>query len=131
MWSGNEYAEQIKGAGWWKGTMQQWYDQTPSEREALSFVNTGCKIACCTWKGPVECLHSVCMIARGEKPPLYQTECVLNHERSGWLRWLSEDDYQALRTEILAECARTGVYDPWHLPGGWQMFVGAALKDVL
>ena len=119
--------ELIADAGWFHGTQREWELIPYEERKLTAFRATGCLIAYATWTAPVECYHPDCQIARGEKPAIYKAECVIEGERSNWLRFLSEEKYQHIRSVLLAECERLNIYNPWQLPGGWQAFVGCGL----
>lgn len=115
---------------WFDGTDEQWFALDSTERETLAFNATGCEVAYPTWgrNSMTGCCHPSCMVRRGEKPESYITECVIDGERfNGWLRFMSEEDFVALRTSLLAVCAERGIVNPWQIPGGWRVMVGAAL----
>ena len=116
-----------KIADWWAPrTMAEWERMSIKEREPIAFAAVGCLIAWCTWTGPVNCLHPQCRIARGEKSAIYETESRLAQERSyGYLRHLSETQYQRLVQEFCKLAETTGEYDPWKL--SWQTIVSACL----
>ncbi len=120
----------MKESNWWKGTQNEWCDLLLQERERIAFEKTGCDAAWPLWHAPVKCLHVGCRIKRGELPPIAETEAVLNGEReNGWLRFMSEERYQQLRDAMLKYAEKTGIYDPWKQPGGWQAMVFSAIGD--
>jgi len=120
--------ELVQRGGWWKGTAKEWHDLPLEERDELSFKHTGCLVAYPSWETPVECVHTKCQIRRGELPPIALTEAILAGEReSGWLRWVSEERFEQIRKACLKVAEKTGEYDPWKLPGGWQALVYGGL----
>lgn len=125
--------ERIREAGWFKGTEKQWQALSMPEREEIAFKGCGCLVAYPTWTGPVECVHPKCQIRRGEKQPITLTNGILKYEmESGWLRFAKETTEGRQRLGKICRAVRkhamkTGVYNPWDMPGGWQIIVGAAV----
>jgi len=114
---------------WFKGTEKEWDALSNKEQSKLSLKETGCLFARPTWQMPIDCSHLQCQVARGEKPQIALTEGILYGEREcGWLRFLSEERYQQVKTALLKRAEELGIYDPWKLPGGWQVIVGAGLE---
>jgi len=122
----------INKGGWWKGTEKEWYALPTEEREALALKATGCLYAFPSWPSwkPVKCVHIRCQIQRGEKQLIDLTEGILAGERDqGYLRFLEENEYQKIRTVMLKAAEETGIYDPWKIPGGWQVFLMSAINE--
>jgi hypothetical protein len=113
---------------WFAGSEQDWLSLSQKEKEDIAFAATGCEAAYPTWEPPVDCVHIRCRIRRGELPKIALTNAVLRAEaESGWLHRASrERKYQVFRT-IRKLAMETGIYDPWKLPGGWQLFVFGGL----
>lgn len=116
--------ERIVRAGWWKGTLESFYDLPTKEREKIAFEATGCEVAAPTWEAPVDCCHVGCQIRRGEKHPVYATNCILRGEAyRGWLRFADRTAKAKTFRAVRKACKATGIFDPWELPGGWQALV--------
>ena len=108
--------------------MKQWRALSSKKRENIAFKATGCEVAFPSWEPPVDCVHIGCMIRRGEKKPIDLTKAVLDGERAGgWLRFLSDEEYGKLYKAFLKLAKKTKVYDPWKIPGGWRVIVGAGI----
>ncbi len=122
--------EMIKDAGWFPGTQDDWDSLPYAEMRERAFSATGCLLAYPTWKGTVDCLHVDCRIRRGELSPIEKTSSILEAERhNGWLRFLPEDAYRAIKERFLCRALEMGIYDPWEIPGGWQVMVAAAIFE--
>ena len=123
----------IAQAGWYHGTQSTWARLETQKQKDLAYTATGCEIAYPTWPAPVDCVHITCQIRRGEKPPLALTYAVLRSEiESGWLRFHTNNPtgramLARLCLAIRAQAAATHIYDPWHMPGGWQTIVYSAI----
>jgi hypothetical protein len=113
---------------WFPGSEEEWKRLPMAERSRLAFASTGCQVAYPTWTAPVGCVHPRCQIARGEKPRIYLTNLILRAEAEyGWLRFNDRKKNAAIFRAARATARRTGIYDPWQMPGGWQMLVYGGL----
>ena len=127
--------DRIRRAGWFDGDENTWRDLTTDQQKKLSFAATGCEVAYPTWEAPVDCVHCGCLIRRGELPAIALTNRILRSEaESGWLRFIADSPegrnrlariFRAIRSQARA----TGIYDPWQLPGGWQVMVASAIQS--
>jgi hypothetical protein len=126
--------QMIEDAGWFKGSREDWARLTHEQREDIAFAGCGCAVAYPTWEGPVDCVHPGCQIRRGEKQPIYLTDCILRGEMdNGWLRFDKATKAGRIRLARLVRAIRrkareTGIYDPWKMEGGWQVMVGSAIN---
>lgn len=73
---------------------------------------------------------AMCKIRRGELPKIAGTNQTLRHEASsGWLRFITDRKRLAVIFRAIRSAARrTGVYDPWKIPGGWQVMVYSGIQ---
>jgi hypothetical protein len=128
--------DRIRRAGWFDGDERSWQALPMAEREDIAFHATGCAVAYPTWEGPVDCVHTGCQIRRGEIPAIALTNRILRSEaQSGWLRFLPDSRdgriklariYRAIRSQAI----ETGIYDPWKIPGAWQVMVSSAVQEI-
>lgn len=124
-------AELIVDSGWWLQSEKEWQALPMPEREDIAFIRTGCRVAYPTWERPVDCVHLECRIRRGELPKIALTNAVLRGEKqSGWLRF-NEDRKQVAKIfrEFRKLARQTGQYDPWKIPGGWQLIVFTGVQS--
>lgn len=113
---------------WFPGSEDEWRALPWKERYDLSFKATGCQVAYPTWTAPVDCVHTHCLVRRGEKPPIYITNCALRAEaRGSWLRFLNRKRLAYIYRAVRAAARKSGIYDPWEIPGGWQVMVFGGL----
>jgi hypothetical protein len=128
-------SEKKHWSGWYAGTEADWRAIPYEERKAMAFQATGCEVAYPTWKAPADCVHTDCRVLRGELPAIAITNAVLRYEMcSGWLRFgLGTPAGRARMARIVrgvrAAAMRTGIWDPWEMPGGWCVMVGAAVSE--
>lgn len=122
--------ERIADAGWFHGTDADWKAIPIAERDELSFAATGCCVAYATWPAPVDCSHLKCRIRRGELPKIAETNATLRSEYyNGWLRFIEDRKRVAAIFRAVRKAAKeTKIYDPWKLPGGWQVMVYAGVQ---
>ena len=127
-------AELIVDSGWWLGTEAEWRSLPLAQREDIAFARTGCRVAYPTWERPVDCVHTECLIRRGELPKIALTNRVLRAEAdTGWLRFMRQENRRRLAKvfRVIRKQARTsGIYDPWEMNGGWQILVYSAVEEV-
>ena len=118
--------DRIKAAGWFPGTEREWRALDSGDRAMVAFHGCGCAVAFPTWEKPVDCVHTGCLILRGELPKIAQTNYMLRAEaESGWLRWTPRQGLARLFKDYRRAARETGEYDIWKL--SWQGLVGAAI----
>lgn len=86
----------------WKALMEsKEYDAA----ESLAFSRCGCRVSHPNWwldRKPVECVHTECQIARGEKHPIVLFNRTFHGEMtSGWLRFSTSDPVGRKRVAAL------------------------------
>jgi hypothetical protein len=125
--------EMIRKAGWFPGNERAWKALPEEERQNLAFAALGCEVAYATWTGPVDCRHIRCLVRRGEKQPIIETNWTLRAEMdNGYLRFHKDSQEGRDKLARLIRAFRKyamehGVYDPWKMPGGWASMVGYAI----
>jgi hypothetical protein len=109
--------ELIRDSGWFPGTESDWKALSLGEREDIAFAATGCAVAYATWEKPVNCVHTGCMIRRGELPAIANLNRQMRAEASsGWWRFIEDRHKLACIFRKYRKLARErGVYDLWKL----------------
>jgi len=124
----DEVNEMIKKAGWFNGTISDWRNMPDGLQKEIAFRATGCQVAFPTWPAPVKCLHPQCRLRRGEIRPIRITNSTLRFEAQfGYLRLMERKKRAAVMRWIRRQARKTGIYDPWKMPGGWQAIVYGGL----
>ena len=81
--------------------------------------------------------HIECKIRRGELPRIAETNSWLRAESfSGWLRFHRESAEGRRKLAVIFRgvrqvCREKGIYNPWKLEGGWQIFVYGGLQAMM
>lgn len=125
--------ELIADSGWWLGTEAEWRALPLRQREEIAFVRTGCRVAYPTWERPADCVHTECLIRRGELPQIALTNRILRAESEcGWLRFMRQENRNRLAKVFRAirkTARKQGEFDPWKMRGGWQVLVYSAVEE--
>ena len=100
---------------WYPGSESDWQRLPMNAREELAYAAGGCLIAWPSWEIPVNCVHGLCQVRRGEIKPIVLVNRALGYEReSGWLRFIKDRRKVALIYRLVRkQCMASKEYDIW------------------
>lgn len=115
--------------------LEEWRELPLEDREAWGLKYRGCAYASPLWDDSSHCRHPRCRVLRQEAHPIVILNSYLFYELyDGYLKsWRRSQDPRKRQKlaqvlwYIRQQARQSGVYDPWKIPGVWQLFVSAAL----